>query len=157
LIFRSGGLDKKAPLQLGAAKLPKLKRLDLLFGRDDYGCNSTVASLAGILGGAGLPSLVRLGLMNSEWEEPLISAIAKSKLLPRLEVLDLSMGVLDGDATGALLKHADKFTHLKELILDDNYFSEDDQAKLKEALPNARFGEQKDDEDPEYRYTTIGE
>jgi hypothetical protein len=67
------------------------------------------------------------------------------------------MGVLDGDATGALLKHADKFTHLKELILDDNYFSEDDQAKLKEALPNARFGEQKDDEDPEYRYTTIGE
>jgi predicted DNA-binding WGR domain protein len=157
LIFRSGGLDKKAPLQLGAAKLPKLKRLDLLFGRDDYGCNSTVASLAGLLGGDGLPALERLGLMNSEWEEPLIAAVAKSKILPRLKVVDFSMGVLDGAATKALLTFADKFKHLDELILDDNYFSEEDQATLKAALPNARFGEQKDDEDPEYRYTTIGE
>jgi predicted DNA-binding WGR domain protein len=157
LIFRSGGLDKKAPLQLGAAKLPKLKRLDLLFGRDDYGCNSTVASLAGLLGGDGLPALERLGLMNSEWEEPLIAAVAKSKILPRLKVMDFSMGVLDGAATKTLLTFADKFKHVDELILDDNYFSEEDQATLKAALPNARFGEQKDDEDPEYRYTTIGE
>jgi uncharacterized protein (TIGR02996 family) len=157
LTFKSGGLDKKAPTQLGAAKLPKLKHLELMFGREDYGCSSTVASLAGILGGDGLPALERLGLMNSEWEEPLIAAVAKSKILPRLKVVDLSMGVLDGPATKSLLTFADKFKHLDELILDDNYFTEDDQVKLKEALPNARFGTQKDDEDPEYRYTTIGE
>jgi len=157
LTFKSGGLDKKAPTQLGAAKLPKLKHLELMFGQEDYGCSSTVASLAGILDGAGLPSLERLGLMNSEWEETLINAVAKSKILPRLQVLDLSMGVLDGKATSALLAHAESFRHLRELVLDDNYFSEEDQAKLKRALPNARFGEQKDDDDPEYRYTTVGE
>ncbi len=157
LTFKSGGLDKKAPTQLGAAKLPKLKHLELMFGQDDYGCSSTVASLAGILDGAGLPALERLGLMNSEWEEALITAVAKSKILPRLQVLDLSMGVLDGKATTALLANAARFQHLRELILVDNYFSEEDQAKLKQALPNAQFGEQKDDEDPEYRYTTVGE
>ncbi len=128
-----------------------------MFGQDDYGCSSTVASLAGILEGTGLPALERLGLMNSEWEENLIAAVAKSKILPRLKVLDLSMGVLNGKAASALVASADKFKHLRELILIDNYFSEEDQARVKQALPNAQLGDQKDDEDPEYRYPTLGE
>jgi len=157
LTFKSGGLDKKAPEQLGAAKLPKLKHLELMFGTEDYGCSSTVASLKGILDGSGLPALERLGLMNSEWETELIEAVAKSKILPRLKVVDFSMGVMHTAAADALLKHADSFKHLKELVLEDNFFSEADQARVKKALPNASFGEQKSDDDPEYRYTTIAE
>jgi uncharacterized protein (TIGR02996 family) len=157
LTFSSGGLDKKAPEQLGAAKLPKMKHLELMFGSDEYGCTSTVASLKGILDGAGLPALERLGLMNSQWEAELIEAVARSKVLPRIKVLDFSMGVLNGAAADALLAHAASFKHLQELVLDDNYFSEPDQARVKQALPMASFGEQKDDDDPEYRYTTIAE
>ncbi len=157
LTFSSGGLDKKAPEQLGAATLPKMKHLELMFGTEDYGCSSTVASLKGILDGAGLPALERLGLMNSEWETDLIEAVAKSKILSRIKVLDFSMGVMNGAAAEALLTHAGKFAHLKELVLDDNYFSAPDQARVKKALPNASFGEQKTDDDPEYRYTTIAE
>ncbi|MFZ5439347.1 MAG: WGR domain-containing protein [Myxococcota bacterium] len=157
LVFSSGGLDKKAPTQLGAATLPKLKHLELFFGRDDYGCSSTVASLKGILSGAGLPALETLGLKNSEWEEDLIKAVASSPLLARLKVLDFSMGVMNGKATTALKTYAEKFKRLQKLNLEDNYFSEADVAELKSLLPNAEFGEQKDDEDPEYRYTSIGE
>ncbi|MCC6333707.1 MAG: WGR domain-containing protein [Myxococcales bacterium] len=157
LSFTSGGLNKNAPTQLGAAKLPKMKHLELMFGTEDYGCSSSVASLKGILDGAGLPAIERLGLMNSEWEEDLIKAVAGSKLLPRLKVLDFSMGVMNGKAADTLAAHAEKFKHLKELILTDNYFSEADQTRLKKLLPNAVFGEQKDDDDPEYRYTTIAE
>jgi uncharacterized protein (TIGR02996 family) len=157
LTFKSGGLHKNAPTQLGAAKLPKLKHLELMFGSEEYGCSSTLASLKGILEGAGLPALERLGLMNSEWEDPLIAAVANSKVLPRLSALDFSMGVMDGKAAAALVTHAAKFKHLKELNLADNYFSEADQARVKQVLPNAAFGEQKDDEDPEYRYTTVAE
>lgn len=157
LSFKSGGLNKNAPTQLGAAKLPKMKHLELMFGTEDYGCSSTVASLKGILDGAGLPAIERLGLMNSEWEEDLIKAVAGSKLLTRLKVLDFSMGVMNGKAADTLAAHAEKFKHLKELILTDNYFSEADQARLKKLLPNAVIGEQKDDDDPEYRYTTIAE
>ena len=157
LIFISGGLDKEAPTKLGASKLPALKHLELYFGTEDYGCSSTVASLKGILEGSGLPALKTLGLKNSEWEEELIQAVAGSKILPRLEVLDLSMGVLADKALAALEANASKFKHLKKLILDDNYFSEDHVKALKKAFPNAQVGEQKDDEDPEYRYTTIAE
>lgn len=157
LSFKSGGLHKNAPTQLGAANLPKLKDLELMFGTKDYGCSSTVESLKGILDGAGLPAIERLGLMNSEWEETLIAAVANSKILPRLSVLDFSMGVMNGKAADALVKHSAKLEHLKELNLADNYFSEADQARVKKVLPNAVFGAQKDDEDPEYRYTTVAE
>jgi uncharacterized protein (TIGR02996 family) len=158
LVFRSGGLDKKAPLGIGAASLPKLTHLELLFGREDYGCNSTVASLKGILEGSGLPALTTLGLKNSEWKAELIEAVAKSKVLPRLKMLDLGMGVMGTESAEALVANAAKFKHLQQVLLEDNYFSESDQALVKKSLPNAEFGEQKEDEDdPEYRYTTVGE
>lgn len=157
LIFISGGLNKKAPTSIGAAKLPKLAHLELYFGADDYGCDSTVASLKGILDGGNVPALKTLGLMNSAWEEDLVKAVLGSKILPRLEVLDLSKGVLADKGAAALIAGAAKLKHLKKLILDDNYFSESDVAALKKALPNAQVGEQKDDEDPEYRYTSIAE
>lgn len=156
LVFISGGLAKEAPVAIGKATFPRLTHLELLFGRDDYGCSSTVASLKGILDGAGLPALETLGLKNSEWEKDLITAVAGSKLLPRLKTLDLSMGVLDGEATTALTTHAAKFKRLTTLNLEDNFFSDADQAALKKLLPNAEFGKQKNSED-DYRYTTIGE
>ncbi|MDP1829947.1 MAG: WGR domain-containing protein [Archangium sp.] len=157
LIFISGGLNKNAPTQIGSAKLPKLTHLELYFGKEDYGCSSTVASLKGILEGSGLPALKTLGLKNSEWEEDLIKAICASKILPRLEALDLSMGVLADKGAAALIANAPKFKHLKKLILSDNYFSTSDAGLLKKALPNAEVGKQKADEDPEYRYTSIAE
>jgi hypothetical protein len=146
-------------MALGAAQLPAMVHLELLFGREDYGCNGTVASLKGLLDGAGLPALKTLGLKNSEWKTELVEAVAKSKVLPRLEVLDFGMGVMGTESAEALVANAAKFKHLKQLLLADNYFSEADQALVKKSLPNAEFGEQKDDEDedPEYRYTTIGE
>ncbi len=156
-VYESGGLDKHVATTIGSTTLPKLTHLELLFGREDYGCNGNVASLKGILDGSTLPALQYLGLKNSEWEKDLITAIASSKILPRLKKLDLSMGVLAQDAAELLRTHAAKFKHLEALDLTDNYFSEDDVKSLEKALPNADLGEQKDDEDPEYRYTTVGE
>lgn len=157
LRYASGGLDRSVSLELGAATLPSLTHLELWFGQANYGANGDVVDLAGILEGAGLPALKTLGLKNSEWEGELIEAVAKSKLLPRLEVVDFSMGVMATEAAAALRQHAERFRHLKRLDLSDNYFSEVDQQALKQALPNAHFGEQKTDEDPEYRYTSVGE
>lgn len=162
LVIFSGGLDVAAPLELGKAWLPKLTHLELLFGREDFGCTSSIASLAGILSGAGLPKLAFLGLKNSEWEAELIEAIARSAILPRLEVLDLSMGVMWRDGAAAIVEHAAAFEHLEKLILDDNFFSDEQLEAITGALANVEVGEQKHfdeddgDEDP-WRYTTIGE
>jgi len=161
LVFKSGGLDAAAPKEIGAAVFPRLTHLELWFGVEDYGCTSTVASLAKILEGKGLPALKRLGLMNSEWEEKLIQAVAESAILPRLEVVDFSMGILCQAAAQALLKHAGKYQHLKTLILDDNFFLKEDIKALKKVLPCARFGTQKEPEgeleDRFSRYTTVAE
>lgn len=160
-VFESGGLDGSVPKDLGRAKLPKLKYLELQFGREDYGNTCTVKSLDGILQGDGLPALQTLALRNSEWERELIEAVARSKILKQLKVVDFAMGVMCREATEALLEHAAAFKHLDTLVLDDNYFLEDQQAQLKAALPNIDFGTQKDldgDPDDEYsRYTTVGE
>jgi len=65
--------------------------------------------------------------------------------------------VLADKGAAALIAGAAKLKHLKQLILDENFFSDADVAALKKALPNASLVEQKDDEDPEYRYTSIAE
>ncbi|MBL8915275.1 MAG: WGR domain-containing protein [Archangium sp.] len=157
LIFISGGLSKAAPIGIGKANLPKLNHLELYFGAEDYGNDGSVKDLKGILDGTTLPALKTLGLKNSPWEKDLITAIAGSKILPRLKVLDLSMGVLASEGALAIEANAAKFKHLERLVLVDNYLSDEDGKKLKKLLPNAEVGDQKDDEDPEYRYTSIAE
>lgn len=154
LVFISSGLHKNAPTQLGSAKLPNLSHLELYFGQEDYGLSATVASLKGILDGSGLPALKTLGLENSEWEEDLIKAVCASKILPRLEVLDLSQGVMGDKAAPVLIANAAKLKHLKQLILSENCFSDSDVGLLKKALPNADLAGQKS---PEERYVSVGE
>ncbi len=158
LVFESSGLDIVAPEEIGASVLPKLEHLELYLGREEYGCSSTVKSLAGILAGKGLPKLTYLGLKNSEWEAQLIEAVANSEILKRLKIVDFSMGMMFDDAATALDQHAEKFRHLDRLILDDNFFTDEHIAKLQSILPNADFGTQKTaDGDDNYRYTTIAE
>lgn len=156
-VWESGGLDKEVPEAVGKATLPRLRHLELWFGDEQYGNNCEIASLSKILAGKGLPALKRLGLMNSQWEAPLIEAVANSKILKQLEVLDLSMGVMSAESTQALIANKARFAHLKELNLSDNFFSIEDVSKMEGELKNAVFGEQKDDEDPEYRYPTVAE
>ncbi|MFZ5439349.1 MAG: hypothetical protein ACOZQL_05035 [Myxococcota bacterium] len=67
--------------------------------------------------------------------------------------------VLDGrdERHGHDGAYAATFKHLQKLNLEDNFFAEADIALLKKVLANAEFGEQKDDEDPEFLYTSIAE
>jgi uncharacterized protein (TIGR02996 family) len=161
VIFRSGGLDREAPVALGQAHLPSLRHLELWFGRPDYGNNASLADLSGILSGRGLPALQRLGLCNSEWEGELIDAIAESAVLPRLHSLDLSRGILCREGAARLLARRDKFAHLHSLDLDKNYILEEDSAALQAVFPQVDLGLQREldgDFDDEYsRYTAAGE
>jgi uncharacterized protein (TIGR02996 family) len=160
LIIESSGLAEAAPLEIGRAHLPALTHLELWFGQPDYGCTSTVESLRGILAGQGLPKLTRLGLCNSEWELELLQALRDAPMLSRLQVLDLSKGVLCRDAAAFLLEHAARFRHLS-LVLTENYLLPDDVPALAAAFPRAQLDDQRDLEgdldDPYARYTAVGE
>jgi hypothetical protein len=159
-VYISGGLDKSVPIDLGKAKLPALRHLELYFGREDYGNTGSVKDLAGILAGKGLPKLEYLGLKNSEWERDLVAAIAKSAILPRLTTLDLGLGTMYTEGAEALLEHAAKFQHLEKLDLDDNFITDEHAKAIAKAIPCAELGSQRepDEYDGEsYRITAVGE
>lgn len=158
----SSGLDKNVPIQLGKASLPELRHLELYIGEEDYGNNCTMRSFAGILEGKGMPRLEYLGLVNSEWERELISALAKAPIVKRIRTLDLTKGTMWREGAQALIEHAAAFRHLELLDLRDNYLGGELAAAIKGAIPCANVTGQKeldddDEDDDPYRYITVGE
>lgn len=151
----SGGLGAEPVEAIGAAKLPKLEKLELWFGSDNYGAECTVGTLAGILGGKGLPKVTWLGLMNGEFANDLCSAVVDAPILQQLHTLDLSMGTMTDDGARVLIANAKKLAHLKRLNLDDNFLTPEVAAQLTAALPNASVAAQGNPND--YIYVTVGE
>ncbi|MGK5444473.1 STM4015 family protein [Micromonospora sp. URMC 105] len=161
LVVESGGLPGAVSRAVGECELPALARLDLWLGRAEYGGDSTVADLAPVLAGDNLPALRHLALCNAEIADAVAVAVATAPVVPRLEVLDLSMGVLTDEGAEALLAGR-PLTHLRRLDLHHHYLSEQCRERVVAALPGVRV----DVSDPQtaeeyrgrhYRYTAVGE
>jgi predicted DNA-binding WGR domain protein len=103
LAFEASNLPRKVVLAVGASSLPVLEHLELWLGTSDYGADTTVADLKGVLAGKGLPALRYLGLRNSEIADDVARSLAGSPVLERLRVLDLSLGTLTDRGAEALL------------------------------------------------------
>ncbi|GMU59901.1 MAG: hypothetical protein AMXMBFR34_16640 [Myxococcaceae bacterium] len=95
---------------LRAARWPKLRRFEMT----DVGGELDVAALLSAL--EPLP-LVHFGLQEGGALSAVLSALLDSKLLPRLEVLDLRECVLDGRGLELLEARLGAFRHLRELDL----------------------------------------
>jgi uncharacterized protein (TIGR02996 family) len=161
LLIETGGLPAAAVKAIGKAKLPNLTRMEVWFGRDDYGGDGNIKMLAPLFTGEGVPKLRHLGLMNSEFENDIAKHLAKSPLLAQLEVVDLSMGTLHDEGGKAILAAADAFKHLKKLDLDHNYLSDDTAKALEKALRKVvsigNIEDADEDGDETYYYTQVGE
>jgi uncharacterized protein (TIGR02996 family) len=161
LLIETGGLPAAAVKAIGKSRLPNLRKMEVWFGREEYGGNGDIKMLAPLFTGAGVPKLVHLGLMNSEFEDDIAKAVAKSPLLAQLEVVDLSMGTLSDVGGKAILDAAARFEHLQRLDLDHNYLSDDMVAALQKALGKiVEIGDRETpdtwDDQPHY-YTQVGE
>lgn len=154
-IRESGGLSEGELRSIVGAKWPKLERLDVWFGSDNYGADGTVELVQPLLDGVGIERVTHLGLVNCEFSSELLAATLKSKVLPKLKVLDFSKGVLTDSDVEVLVKNVDRLKHLERLDLSENLI--DDVERLKAALPNAVVDDQRDDDDGEYRYCAVGE
>ena len=155
--FRTGGLGKANARAIATAVAPSLEYLDVWYGDDNYGGDATVADVEPLLGRTDLPKLRHLGLMNSEFADELPEVLARSKLLPQLRELDLSMGCMTDDGARALAAHRDAFAHLDRLVVSLNYLSKAGTAVLKGVAKAVEAGKQRDDNDPEYRHPAVGE
>ena len=150
LIVETGGLPTNIITEIDNSVLPKLERLELWLGDSGYGFDAGIEDLDTIISGEKFPSLKHLGLMDSEIQDEVAIAVTKSPVMKRLEVLDLSMGVLS-DAGGAGLLTCPEVKQLKFLNLRHHYLSDEMMAQLKGLGININLDEQEDgDEDDRY-------
>ncbi|MFF9060542.1 STM4015 family protein [Streptomyces sp. NPDC101213] len=165
LTIESGGLPAEVVRGIGASDLPALEHLDLWLGTPDYGGDSEAADLEPILSGARLPRLRHLALRNSEMQDAVAAAVASAPVVARLEVLDLSMGVLT-DEGGAALLAGQPLTHLKKLDLHHHYLSEALTDRIRRTvetegvevdLDRDDADEDHDDDGTVWRYVAVGE
>jgi hypothetical protein len=154
-IRESGGLAGDELRAILSAKWPKLERLDLWFGSEGYGAQGNVTMIQPLLDGQVHSGLKHLGLINCEFSNELVPALLQSKVLPKLEVLDLSRGVLMDSDVELMLQHPGKLAHLKRIDLSENLLNESGE-RLAAALPNVVVDEQRYDGD-EDRYCAVGE
>ncbi len=129
-------------LAVFAKPWPALERLSIRLGDGDMltavGCDD----LGPLLHGRSLPALEQLALPGARFADDIIVALARSQLLPRLRVLDLSRGVVSERGVRALVDHARAFAHLDEIGLDGT-LAEDVEGidQLESVLPNLDVGE----------------
>jgi uncharacterized protein (TIGR02996 family) len=158
LNLESGGLGKDVIKDAMAAKLPKLERLNIWFGSDNYGGNITLKDLGPILSGVAFPHLKHLGLMNCSFVGDIVKELIRSKVLPKITSLDLSMGCLGDADIDAMVAAAASFKHLTDLNVEDSALTNASKPKLKVLAKNVNFGKrQSPDRLGEYRYVSVSE
>lgn len=136
LTFESGGLPAEVIRAVGDCDFPHLRHLELWLGTDNYGGDATPEDLAPILAGGRLPALKSLALRNAEIADMMATALASAPVVARLEVLDLSMGMLS-DAGATALLTGQPLTHLRKLDLHHHYISEPVMQRLRAELTEA--------------------
>lgn len=150
LALETGGLSRNAIREIFLCEFPSLERLELLLGEENYGFDGGVEDLQPLLSGALFPKLKQLGLMNSEIANEIAAVVVNSPIVSRLEVLDLSLGNLDGEGVQSLHNLAN-FPQLKTLNIS-HHFADDGQIEaLKKALKCEVIADDKQSPDDEWR------
>jgi hypothetical protein len=153
-VFRNGGLPREHLAEVLAARWPRLEELDLWFGDEDYGGDCTIDDVVALLDGrVRLPSLRRLGLRNASFTDALCEPLLRSPLLPQLEEVDLSLGVLTDEGAAILARGHDRLAHLRRLDLRENALSPAGRALVADLCRDVETA----DNDPEWRYVSVSE
>lgn len=159
LDLRTTSLNAELLVALTRASWPQLKHLGLWFGSRSYGVDVSVDDVRPLLD-APWPALTSLALANTELTDELCALLSWHPLLARLEALDLSMGTMTDAGAQTLLSQRERFQHLKQLDVDDNYLSDEAVSSLRAAFPQLVSKEQRVAEAYEgalYRYASVGE
>ncbi|MDE6221715.1 MAG: STM4015 family protein [Lachnospiraceae bacterium] len=125
-----GGLSKNVIQSIQKAKLPKLKKLLLFIGIEDYGFDGDEDTVRELLEQADFPALTYLGITNSEIQDELTEAVLNSKFMGQISTLDLSNGTLTDKGGALLLEKIPAWPNIEKLDLHYNYLSDDMAEKL---------------------------
>jgi uncharacterized protein (TIGR02996 family) len=154
----SGGLPEDAVKSIVKASWPKLERLEVWFGAENYGAGGGVDDLKPLLEGKNLPKLKHLGLRNAEFTDELCQVLHQAPILKQLETLDLSMGTMTDVGAAALAANAAAYKQLKHLDVTENLLADEGEKAVATLCESVAHGNQRagyDDDD--YRYVAVGE
>lgn len=158
----SGGVREDNVRALTEAQWPALEHFELWPGDINYGFSGGVDDVLPLLEGRRVPLLRHLGLVNASYTDELIEPLAKSPLLPRLTQLNLALGTLSDEGAKLLVKHRDKFAHLQQLDLEENFLTEVGVRLVADLCGSVLTSEQKEPRDwaaegEDGRYVSVGE
>jgi hypothetical protein len=126
-----------------------LVELQLRSGTAYTGCDLAVQDFDDVLRGMAFPALRHLGILDSDITMDLVPRLASSQLLPRLDSLDLSGGIID--SARPFVEHAPAFRHLAALDLSENRLGQDVIETVRSVLDNVITDRQFE------RYEALGE
>lgn len=155
LTIEAGGLPRSVLAELFSMDLPKLEKLELWLGTDNYGWDGSISDIKPLLDGGLFPSLKHLGLRNSESVNLIAEALLIAPIVERLQSLDLSLGTLT-DVGAEHLVRCEGLKKLKSLDLHHHYCTAEGMGSLKAAFPGVNLEDQKalDEYGP---YVAVGE
>lgn len=126
----SGGLPLSVIHSIANAKLPKLNKLLLYLGVENYGFDASIEDIEDFLTNSDFPSLSYLGLTNCEIQDEVTKVVLDSKYINQIEVLDLSNGCLKDTGGELLLNNIPNYPNIKKLNLEYHYLSNEMMKKL---------------------------
>lgn len=129
-----GGLPAENIEEIGRARLPKLKKLLLYIGSDNYGFDGNADTIRRFLEDADFPELKYLGIADSEIQDELVEAVLASKFMSQIHTLDLSCGTLSDKGGKLLWEKLPQYDNIKNLDVHYHFMTEEMVKKL-EALP----------------------
>ncbi len=139
---------------IAKAEWPKLEDLEIWLGSDEYGCDCDYSDVEQILGRRDL-SLKRLGIMNMEFGDEVCAGLVDSPILPGLEHLDLTMGIIGEEGARSILDNREMFSHLKTLKISGFWTSEI--ATELEGICKGAVIRTRGPADDDYRYVEVSE
>ena len=156
----TGGLSSENMKSINEARWPALETLSLCIGEtgNDYGCTVEFSDLELVFSAEHIPNVKHLALSNSNLLDQIAAAIVTSRILPRLQTLELAKGTMGDEGARAIIDNWDKFEHLAKLDLSHGYFTEGVVAELAALTgPTIVLEDMEQAADPDDRYCTISE
>lgn len=152
-----GGLPKNVIKEIASSNLPKLNRLNLYMGVEDYGFDGDIEGVKELVKNPNLANLKYLGIGNSEIQDGIVEAVIESDIIKNLKVLDFSNGTLSDKGAQVILDNIDKLSHLELLDLHYNFLSDACIEKLKQLPIMINLEDQMENDDEYGNYPMLTE
>lgn len=137
-----GGLPQMVINQIANARLPKLKKLNLYIGIEDYGFDGDIEDIKELMNSDVVKNLEYLGLGDSEIQDEIVEEFFKIGKIHNIKVLDFSNGTLTDKGGQIILDNKALIKDLDTLDLTYHYLSDEMVEKLKTLGINVILDEQ---------------